>query len=124
MPNLNPVPDDAQSLAVQTELIDRDALIRVYPYGAITKGQRGEIISDMENMSGNVIAFSDDGRGVQSRELMREAMLRAKSLGRMIVAHCEDNSLLHGGYIHDGSYARLHGHPRNMQRERVGTDSP
>ncbi len=110
MPNLNPVPDDAQSLAVQTELIDRDALIRVYPYGAITKGQRGEIISDMENMSGNVIAFSDDGRGVQSRELMREAMLRAKSLGRMIVAHCEDNSLLHGGYIHDGSYARLHGH--------------
>lgn len=110
MPNLNPVPDDAQSLAVQTELIDRDALIRVYPYGAITKGQRGEIISDMENMSGNVIAFSDDGRGVQSRELMREAMLRAKSLGRMIVAHCEDNSLLHGGYIHDGNYARLHGH--------------
>lgn len=110
MPNLNPVPDDAQSLAVQTELIDRDALIRVYPYGAITKGQRGEILSDMENMSGNVIAFSDDGRGVQSRELMREAMLRAKSLGRMIVAHCEDNSLLHGGYIHDGSYARSHGH--------------
>lgn len=110
MPNLNPVPDDAQSLLVQTELIDRDALIRVYPYGAITKGQRGEIISDMENMSGNVIAFSDDGRGVQSRELMREAMLRAKSLGRMIVAHCEDNSLLHGGYIHDGSYARSHGH--------------
>ena len=110
MPNLNPVPDDAQSLAVQTELIDRDALIRVYPYGAITKGQRGEIISDMENMSGNVIAFSDDGRGVQSRELMREAMLRAKSLGRMIVAHCEDNSLLHGGYIHDGNYARSHGH--------------
>lgn len=110
MPNLNPVPDDAQRLAVQTELIDRDALIRVYPYGAITKGQRGEIISDMENMSGNVIAFSDDGRGVQSRELMREAMLRAKSLGRMIVAHCEDNSLLHGGYIHDGNYARSHGH--------------
>ncbi len=110
MPNLNPVPDDVQSLAVQTELIDRDALIRVYPYGAITKGQRGEILSDMENMSGNVIAFSDDGRGVQSRELMREAMLRAKPLGRMIVAHCEDNSLLHGGYIHDGSYARLHGH--------------
>lgn len=110
MPNLNPVPDDAQSLLVQTELIDRDALIRVYPYGAITKGQRGEILSDMENMSGNVIAFSDDGRGVQSRELMREAMLRAKSLGRMIVAHCEDNSLLHGGYIHDGSYARSHGH--------------
>lgn len=110
MPNLNPVPDDAQSLAVQTELIRRDALIRVYPYGAITKGQRGEILSDMENMSENVIAFSDDGRGVQSRGLMREAMLRAKSLGRMIVAHCEDNSLLNGGYIHDGSYARSHGH--------------
>ena len=110
MPNLNPVPDDAQSLAAQTELIDRDALIRVYPYGAITKGQRGEILSDMENMSGNVIAFSDDGRGVQSRELMREAMLCAKSLGRMIVAHCEDNSLLNGGYIHGGTYARSHGH--------------
>ena len=79
-------------------------------YGTITKGQAGESLADMADMANDVCGFSDDGRGVQSREMMREAMLRAKELGKMIVAHCEDNSLLRGGYIHDGDYARKHGH--------------
>ncbi len=110
MPNLNPVPDSAEHLAAQTDIIDRDATIDVYPYAAITVGQRGERLSDMEGMSHRAIAFSDDGRGVQDDERMREAMIRAKKLGKMIVAHCEVNSLLRGGYIHDGEYARTHGH--------------
>lgn len=110
MPNLNPVPDSAEHLNEQLKIIENDAVINVYPYGAITVGQKGEIISDMENMAKNAIAFSDDGRGVQSEQLMREAMLKAKSLGKIIVAHCEDNSLLHGGYIHDGSYAKENNH--------------
>ncbi|MBQ8550086.1 MAG: dihydroorotase [Clostridia bacterium] len=109
MPNLNPVPDSVETLAAQTEIIKRDAVINVYPYAAITVRQLGEQLSDMENMP-DAFAFSDDGRGVQSEELMREAMLKAKSLGKVIVAHCEDNSLLHGGYIHDGEYAAAHGH--------------
>ena len=110
MPNLNPVPDSAENLAMQTGIIERDATIDVYPYAAITVGQRGEQLSDMEGMSSNAIAFSDDGRGVQNDDMMREAMRRAKRLGKMIVAHCEVNSLLRGGYIHDGEYARAHGH--------------
>lgn len=110
MPNLNPVPDDAESLKVQKDIIDRDAVINVYPYGAITKGERGEELADLKAMAGGAIAFSDDGRGVQDREMMKEAMLVAKDLGKIIVAHCEDNSLLNGGYIHDGEYARMHGH--------------
>ena len=110
MPNLVPVPDSAEHLGEQTKIIDRDATIGVYPYAAITVGQRGEVLSDMEAMCDRAIAFSDDGRGVQSDDMMREAMTRAKRLGKMIVAHCEVNSLLHGGYIHDGEYARAHGH--------------
>ena len=110
MPNLDPVPDSAEHLRVQTELIERDAVIDVYPYAAITVGERGEVLSDMEALAPDAIAFSDDGRGVQSEEMMRAAMLRAKALGKMIVAHCEVNALLHGGYIHDGDYARAHGH--------------
>lgn len=110
MPNLNPVPDSLEHLNEQLKIIKNDAVINVYPYGAITVGQKGEILSDMENMAKNAIAFSDDGRGVQSKEMMREAMMKAKSLGKIIVAHCEDNSLLHGGYIHDGSYAKEHNH--------------
>ena len=108
MPNLDPVPDSAETLALQKELIARDAVIGVYPLGAITKGERGEALSDMENM--DAIAFSDDGRGVQSESMMREAMLLAKKCGKVIAAHCEDNSLLFGGYIHDGAYAASHGH--------------
>ncbi len=110
MPNLNPVPDSAEHLAEQLRLIEQDARIHVYPYGAITVGEKGEEIADLEGMAPNVIGFSDDGRGVQSDEIMRAAMLRAKALGKMIVAHCEVNDLLRGGYIHDGEYAKAHGH--------------
>ena len=110
MPNLNPVPDCKASLDIQLEAIKNGAVINVYPYGAITVGQKGEALSDMDAMASDVIAFSDDGRGVQSEEMMREAMLKAKALGKIIVAHCEDNSLLHGGYIHDGEYCKTHNH--------------
>ena len=110
MPNLNPVPDSKENLARQLEIIERDAVIAVYPYGAITKMEAGIELADLEGMAERAIAFSDDGRGVQSEEMMLEAMKRAKALGKMIVAHCEDNSLLRGGYIHDGKYAAEHGH--------------
>ncbi|MBR3263189.1 MAG: dihydroorotase [Lachnospiraceae bacterium] len=110
MPNLNPVPDTKAHLQEQLSLIQKEATIQVFPFGAITIGEKGEELSAMEEMSSGVIAFSDDGRGVQSAEMMREAMQRAKSLGMIITAHCEDNSLLFGGYIHDGIYAKEHGH--------------
>ena len=110
MPNLNPVPDSPDHLRIQQDIIDRDAVIAVLPYAAITVGERGEQLSDMEDLAPNVVAFSDDGRGVQSEEMMREAMLKAKALGKLVVAHCEVNELLHGGYIHDGRYAKAHGH--------------
>lgn len=110
MPNLNPVPDSAGALEKELEIIRRDAVIRVLPYGAITKGEGGAELSDMEDMAPDVCAFSDDGRGVQNDDMMRRAMQKAKKLGKMIVAHCEVNSLLHGGYIHDGAYAKAHGH--------------
>ena len=110
MPNLNPVPDSLEHLKEQTDIIERDAVIEVLPYAAITIGEKGEELVDMESLAEKVIAFSDDGRGVQSEEMMREAMLRAKALGKMIVAHCEVNELLKGGYIHDGDYAKEHGH--------------
>ena len=110
MPNLKPTPDNEENLAVQLSAIEEGACIAVYPYGTITKGEMGIELSDMEKIADKVVAFSDDGRGVQSYDMMKEAMRRAKSLGKMIVAHCEDNSLLFGGYIHDGEYARLHGH--------------
>ena len=110
MPNLNPVPDSLEHLKEQTDIIDRDAVIEVLPYAAITIGEKGGELVDMESLAEKVIAFSDDGRGVQSEEMMREAMLRAKALGKMIVAHCEVNELLRGGYIHDGDYAKEHGH--------------
>ena len=110
MPNLSPVPDSGENLKVQTDLIKRDAFIHVLPYGAITVGEKGEELSDLEAMAPDVLAFSDDGRGVQNDDMMLDAMRRAKALGKMIVAHCEVNSLLRGGYIHDGEYARAHGH--------------
>lgn len=110
MPNLNPVPDSAQNLKAQLDIIKRDACIGVYPYGAITKGEQGAELSDMADMAGDVVAFSDDGRGVQSEEMMLSAMRTAKRLNKIIVAHCEVNGLLRGGYIHDGDYARTHGH--------------
>lgn len=110
MPNLSPVPDCAEHLKAQLDAIDKSAVIEVIPYGAITVGEKGEELSDMESMADNVCAFSDDGRGVQNDGMMREAMAKAKRLGKIIAAHCEDNSLLFGGYIHDGEYAKAHGH--------------
>lgn len=110
MPNLDPVPDSAEHLQVQLDAIKRGAAIKVLPYGAITVGEKGEKLADMEAMSDKVCAFSDDGKGVQNDEMMREAMTAAKRLGKIIAAHCEDNSLLFGGYIHDGEYAKAHGH--------------
>ena len=110
MPNLDPVPDSAEHLQVQLDAIERGAAIKVLPYGAITVGEKGEKLADMEVVSDKVCAFSDDGKGVQNDEMMREAMTAAKRLGKIIAAHCEDNSLLFGGYIHDGEYARMHGH--------------
>ena len=110
MPNLNPVPDSVENLALQLKLIEEGACIHVYPYGAITVGEKGEIMADLAGMAPNVVGFSDDGRGVQSDDMMRAAMQKAKELGKMIVAHCEVNELLRGGYIHDGQYAATHGH--------------
>ncbi len=110
MPNLNPVPDSAYNLQKQLEIIENDAVINVYPYASITKKQLGEELSNMEALKDAAIAFSDDGRGVQSEEMMLSAMLRAKALGKMIVAHCEENGLLCGGYIHKGRYAAEHNH--------------
>jgi len=109
MPNLNPVPDSMERLRPELEVIERDAVIDVRPYGAITVNEAGEVLSDMDALAARVVAFSDDGHGVQSDAMMREAMTRAKSLGRLIAAHCEDNRLLHGGCIHDGAFARAHG---------------
>ena len=114
MPNLNPVPDCPDRLQAELEAIERDARVRVYPYGAITRGERGETLADLEGLAPFVPGFSDDGRGVQSEERMRAAMLRARELGRPIVAHCEDESLLTPGWcVHDGAFARKHGLPGN-----------
>ena len=110
MPNLNPVPDCMENLKLELDAIEKDAQINVYPYGSITKGEKGEELADFEEMKDYVIAFSDDGHGVQSEEMMLKAMEEAKKLNKMIVAHCEDNDLLKSGYIHDGEYAKLHNH--------------
>ncbi len=110
MPNLNPVPDSLPSLKLQLDAIKRDAVCNVIPYGALTVGEKGEQPSDLEGMANYVVAFSDDGRGVQSESMMRSLMEKAKSLGKTVVAHCEVNSLLNGGYIHQGTYAKQHGH--------------
>lgn len=110
MPNLNPVPDSPEHLKVEQDIIDRDAVVNVLPYAAITVGEKGKELADIEGMRDKCFAFSDDGKGVQSEDMMLAAMRLAAKHGKAIVAHCEDESLLHGGYIHDGEYARLHGH--------------
>ena len=110
MPNLNPVPDSVENLSEQIDLIKKSACINVFPYAAITVGEKGEELSDMEGMSEFAVAFSDDGRGVQNADMMLDAMKLAKKLDKIIAAHCEDNSLLNGGYIHDGEYAKAHSH--------------
>ncbi len=109
MPNLNPVPDSREHLEEELRIIRRDACIQVVPYAAISVREQGEELADLEALTA-AVAFSDDGKGLQSDALMREAMLRARDLGKMIVAHCEVNGLLRGGYIHDGRYAAAHGH--------------
>ena len=114
MPNLDPVPDSPDRLQVELEAIRRDARVHVYPYGAITQGEKGASLADLAALAPYVPGFSDDGRGVQSREMMRRAMLLAKKLDRPIVAHCEDESLLDKGWcVHDGEFAKRHGLPGN-----------
>ena len=110
MPNLDPAPDSLQTLAPQLERIRTDAVIDVTPYGAITAHRGGRELADMEQLAPYVAGFSDDGSGVQDTDVMRAAMRKAASLGKLIAAHCEDNTLLHGGYIHDGAYAKTHSH--------------
>lgn len=110
MPNLNPVPDSVEHIALEQKIIDRDAVIEVLPYAAITKGRSGKELVDMKALKGRCIAFSDDGSGVQDEAMMLKAMQKARELGCIIAAHCEDNSLLRGGYIHDGEYCAAHGH--------------
>ncbi len=110
MPNLNPTPDTLEHLNLQRQTIETDACIHVYPYGTITMGEAGEQLADLADMAPYVCGFSDDGRGVQNDDMMRAAMMKAKELGKMIVAHCEVNELLRGGYIHDGEYAKANGH--------------
>ena len=114
MPNLKPVPDSLENLKPELDAIEKDGVIHVHPYGAITVGEKGETLADLEAMAPYVVAFSDDGKGVQRDEKMKEAMTRAKAMGKVIVAHCEDETLLNGGYIHDGDYARAHGHKGNV----------
>ena len=110
MPNLDPVPDCPEHLAVEEAAIARDAVVRVLPYGAITRGRQGKELVDFAALKGRCVAFSDDGSGVQRREMMREAMQEAARQDVILAAHCEDNSLLRGGYIHDGRYCAAHGH--------------
>ena len=124
MPNLRPAPDTPETLGLQRDIIRRDAVVRVYPYGCITMGQRGcgELV-DFAALAPYAVGFSDDGRGVQSEELMAEAMRRAAAVGRPIVAHCEVDELLRGGYIHDGAYCRAHGHRGSAPRANGGRSS-
>ena len=111
MPNLNPAPDSVENILLQKKIIDETALISVYPYATITQGRKGTgVLSDFESLSEHAIAFSDDGTGVETAKLMEEAMEKAAALGKIIAAHCEDESLLFNGYIHDGKYAKAHGH--------------
>ena len=109
MPNLNPVPDSVEHLQLQLDAIQRDAVIRVLPFGAITVGEKGKELADITGMASHCIGFSDDGKGVQSEDMMRQAMTLVKNAGSFISAHCEDESLLEGGAIHKGEYAALHG---------------
>lgn len=110
MPNLNPVPDCRENLVPLLAAISAQARVHVYPYGAITRGELGQELAELSELAPEVLAFSDDGKGVQSAEMMEAAMRRCHALGKILAAHCEDNSLLHGGYIHDGAYAKAHGH--------------
>ena len=110
MPNLDPVPDSVKNLKKQVDIIKKTAKVPVYPFAALTVGEKGQRLSDIEGLAPFVVGFSDDGKGVQSEELMREAMRRVKAAGGVISAHCEDERYLRaGGAVHDGEYARRHG---------------
>jgi len=110
MPNLSPAPDSLEHLEVQLALIRSGAKVHVHPYGTITVGEKGRNLADLEEMAPYVVGFSDDGRGVQADGLMELAMRKTKKLSKIIVAHCEDEALVRGGYIHEGAYAKAHGH--------------
>lgn len=111
MPNINPVPDSVENIKVQTDIIDKDAVINVYPFASITKGRLGEgELVDFESLKDIAVGFSDDGTGVQAEEDMLAAMSECAKLGKIISAHCEVNDLLKGGYIHDGEYCKAHNH--------------
>jgi len=110
MPNLNPVPDSAEHLQIQLDLIRQNAKIHVRPFASITIGECGTQLSDFSGMADKCAGFSDDGKGIQDENISRQSMKLARSLNKIISSHCEDNSLLNGGYIHDGEYARAHGH--------------
>ena len=125
MPNLNPVPDNLDHLRIQTELIDSTSVISVYPYGALTVGEMGKEAADLDAMAPHVIAFSDDGKGVQDDAMMERLMIRVKSLDKILAAHCEDNRYVNGGYIHTGAYAEAHGHraiPSDAEWRQVERD--
>ena len=125
MPNLNPVPDSVETLKKQLDIIKRDSVIRAIPYGAITKDEAGEELSDMNDIAKDVFAFTDDGRGVQSANVMYEAMLIAGKLNKAIVAHCEDNSLIRGGGMHEGQRSKelgLKGIPSICESVQIARD--
>lgn len=110
MPNLQPAPDAPETIAIQQQMIDEQAVIEVRPLATISKGRERRELADIEALRPLSVAYSDDGNGIQSEELMRKAMQRISSVDGIIAAHCEDDSLLHAGYIHDGEYAHAHGH--------------
>jgi dihydroorotase len=125
MPNLSPVPDTLEHVKSQLDIIQQDACIRVTPYASITMAQQGKALVDMRVLSPYVAGFSDDGRGVQQTEMMKSAMKMARSVGALIAAHCEVESLLKGGYIHDGEYAKVHHHkgiPSESEWEEIRRD--
>lgn len=110
MPNLIPAPDAAETIAIEQKLIDEQAVVEVLPYATISKGRARQELAEIEALSTLSVGYSDDGNGIQTEELMREAMRRIAAVDGIIAAHCEDDSLLHAGYIHDGEYARKHNH--------------
>ncbi|MBQ2437935.1 MAG: amidohydrolase family protein, partial [Clostridia bacterium] len=110
MPNLDPVPDSLEHLKVEQDIIDRDAVIDCYPYASLTVGELGEEIVPIEELAPHVFAFSDDGRGIQTADMMLKLMERAAAVDKIVCAHCEINKYSNKGYIHAGNYARLHGH--------------
>ena len=110
MPNLQPAPDAPKTIAIQQKMIDDQAVIEVLPYATISKGRERRELADIEALRPLSVGYSDDGNGIQTEELMRKAMQRIAAVDGIIAAHCEDDSLLHAGYIHDGGYAHAHNH--------------